>query len=231
MTRKSELLSARTALKMRCSNYFTNLYDDKAFERYRVYVESELMQVQKEIEDTIQRNKQLKLEFQISTEELELKNIALTTYLEEKDNLQLVIKCTDNNYTPQPEEYFPIYSETYKITSILPQIKAVKRFLDCFVIDNLEVSTEIAKQDIHNFHQVFLKEKDKFKFDTDGQKFLEAIGHILATVLTGGIYLIAQMSYSQYKKNSLMFWKSEPELIQNELDNALKANFNCNLIV
>jgi hypothetical protein len=226
MTRKSELLSTRTALKMRCSNYFTNLYDDKAFERFRVYAESELRQVQREIEDTIQQNKKLKLEFQIPTEELELKKIAITTYLEEKDNLQLVIKCSDNNYTPEPDEYFPTYWETFKITSILPQIKAVKSLLDCFALDNLEVSTEIAKQDIHNFHQVFLTEKDKFKFDTEGQKFLEAIGHILATVLTVGIYAIAQMSYSHYKKNSLMFWKSEPELIQNELDNALKeANF------
>lgn len=218
MTRKSELLSARDALKMRCNNYFTNLYDCEAFKEFRDFAESDLINVKLEI----QRNNKLKPQYQIPSEQLENRKNTLDLYLKEKDNLQLVIKCLDNNYTP--DEYMVITYGSLKITSKLSLLKAVNNLLDCFALidNNVEISTEVAKQQINNFHQVFLKEKECFKFDTEGQKFLEAIGHIFASIFTGGIYAIAQVSYSLYKKNSLMFWKSEPELIQYELDNALK---------
>jgi hypothetical protein len=219
-------LSARAALKMRCENYFFSLYDDKAFQAFRISVETDLVRVQRDIADTIQQNGKLKSEHQISTEILKLKEETLQNYLQDKNNLKLVIQCIENDYIP--DDYFPFnygFGGVLSFTSKCPQLKALKSLIDCFALSDNK-STKIAIQ-INNFHQVFLKEKENFKFDTEGQKFLEAIGHILATVLTIGIYAIAQMSYSHYKKNSLMFWKSEPELIQNELDNALKeATFN-----
>lgn len=217
MTAKPELLQARATLMKRCNNFFSNLYSERDFAEFRVFVLEDLHWAKVALREVELKNKQSLPEFRKSADEHKNRIEKIEAYLQEQNDLQLVINCFDDDCISF--EYF-----YWKAAAELPKIKTLKKLLDCFTFDDTqEITTEIAEQQIRKFAEVFLEEKQNFKFDSVMQKFFEAIGHILASVLTFGLYTIGQISYSYNKKNSCMFWKSEPELLQDELDNAMQA--------
>jgi hypothetical protein len=93
------------------------------------------------------------------------------------------------------------------------------------LIDKLDRARELAAANsllsldrpsrdiILTFNEGFSKHKDLFIRNADPieLKILKAIGHILATALTGGLYAGARAASSYYRNGTMQFWKSHDE--------------------
>jgi hypothetical protein len=207
---EARLQKEKKALKDECIRYYSDLYNEKNFNDFKINLKQFLEQ---EADLTLEKSEAAKQThdnklLDYCNERCNFLQTLNNITKEESDNIILAQKCLN---FPEIEYVYSQNNLTKSKVETLIALKSLKLFL---TDDHSNSRKEITK-----FTTAFNTNKNSFT-DARGLKFKDAIRIILLSIFTAFIYPTVRMGQSLHHRHTPAFWKSNDELLRAKMEKA-----------